>query len=75
MASTTITYAKATAGNPPVFVGQRLRRLANDIMAVANIEGDAGLTGADVTLVTDDVAKTLTVTGGHFPSAQVIQLG
>lgn len=74
MATTTITYAKASAGNPPTQVGPRLRRIALDLLQVATEVGDAGLTGADVTLVTDDVAKTLTITGGAFAAARVVNL-
>lgn len=74
MASTTITYTKATAGNPPTQVGPRLRRIALDLSQIATEVGDAGLTGVDVTLVTDDVAKTLTISGGHFAAARVVNL-
>lgn len=75
MATTTITYSKASAGSSPTQVGPRLRRIALDLAIAATEVGDAGLTGADVTLVTDDVAKTLTISGGGFAASRVIQLG
>lgn len=75
MATLTVTYAKAVPPLPPVQVGARLRRIANDILVVAGEIGDGGLGGVDVTMVLDDAAKTLTFAGGNLAAARVVQVG
>lgn len=72
MATATITWAKATAGDPPAKPGEKLRRIAHELTLIANDIGDQGLTGASVTFVLNDSAGTLAVAGGPLPATRTI---
>lgn len=74
MATATITYAKTAPPAAPAKPAERLRRIGQELVQVAHEMGDAGLTGASVTLVLDDSAGTLTVSGGPFAASRVIQV-
>lgn len=79
MATVTVTFAKATAGNPPSQPGAALRRIAQGLLNIAQEAGDQGLTGASVTLVVDNApasgaVASFAIAGGPFAATRSFEI-